>query len=148
MTEKKRGGMTVVPEFLRAAAGIYEERNVLYGDNYKRIGPIFELLFPNGVELKKADDFNRFAVFVQILGKVTRYAENFPHGGHEDSLDDNAVYSMMLKELDREAKDHAQMAEMVERFDNHGKGVKYPDRELNSEYQRAVSKLVGETVLK
>jgi len=138
MTENKRGGMTVVPEFLRAAAGIYEERNVLYGDNYKRIGPIFELLFPNGIELKKADDFNRFAVFVQILGKVTRYAENFPHGGHEDSLDDNAVYSMMLKELDREAKDHAQMTEMARRFDEYGKGVEYPDRNLTPNPFRGV----------
>jgi hypothetical protein len=44
-------------------------------------------------------------VFVQIVGKLTRYAEQFTSGGHEDSLDDTAVYSMMMKELDLEAKE-------------------------------------------
>ena len=94
-----------VPEQLRAAAKIYEERNKIYGDNYKRFGPIMALLFPNGLDLKADEDFNRFGIFVQIVAKVTRYAENFKKGGHEDSLDDAAVYSMMLKELDKELKE-------------------------------------------
>lgn len=89
-----------VPDMLRDNAGIYEQRNQLYGDNYKRFGKIMAILFPNGIDLQNADDFNRFGIFVQVVSKITRYAENFSRGGHDDSLDDNAVYSMMLKELD------------------------------------------------
>jgi hypothetical protein len=94
-----------VPDDLRAKAKLYEERNKLYGDNYKRFGPIMMLLFPTGIELVSADDHNRFGIFVQIVAKVTRYAEQFAKGGHDDSLDDTAVYSMMLKELDTELRE-------------------------------------------
>jgi len=94
--------MRTVPELLRAAAEIYEERNKLYGDNYKRFGKVMEVLFPNGLTLKTTDDFNRFGVFVQIVSKQTRYAEMFSRGGHPDSLDDTSVYAMMLRELDVE----------------------------------------------
>jgi len=93
----------VVPDLLRDAAKIYEERNKMYGSNYKRFGPIMQMLFPDGLRLKSADDFNRFGIFVQVVAKITRYAENFTRGGHADSLDDMAVYGMMLRELDQDA---------------------------------------------
>jgi hypothetical protein len=96
--------MSFVPDQLRAKADLYAERNKLYGDNYKRFGAVMQLLFPKGVTLESVDDHNRFGIFVQIVAKVTRYAQNFEDGGHDDSLDDNAVYSMMLKELDTEAR--------------------------------------------
>ena len=92
--------MKKVPEMLRDAANIYEERNKLYGDNYKRFGYIMRELFPMGLHLHGYDDFNRYGVFVQVVSKITRYAENFTRGGHADSLDDMAVYAMMLQELD------------------------------------------------
>jgi len=94
--------MKTVPQLLRDAAGIYEERNKLYGDNYKRFGEIMALLFPNNAELAFSNEFNRFGIFVQMVSKLTRYAENFDRGGHRDSLDDLAVYAMMLRELDDE----------------------------------------------
>jgi hypothetical protein len=87
-------------ESLRAAAEIYEQRNKLYGDNYKTFGPWVALLFPDGITLVTPNDFNRFGVITQMLGKLSRYAANFKKGGHDDSLDDLAVYAMMLKELD------------------------------------------------
>ena len=93
-----------VPEELRAAAKIFEDRNKLYGDNYKRFGAIMERLFPDGLTLESVEDFNRFGIFVQIISKITRYAEMFTNGGHDDSLDDTTVYLMMLKELDNEAR--------------------------------------------
>jgi hypothetical protein len=96
--------MQTVPDLLRKAAGIYEERNKLYGDNYKRFGEIMRCLFPNGLELKSAEDFNRIGIFVQVVSKVTRYGENFVRGGHPDSLDDASVYAMMLQELDSEVR--------------------------------------------
>jgi hypothetical protein len=96
--------MQTVPDLLRKAAGIYEERNKIYGNNYKRFGEIMQCIFPNGLELKNADDFNRIGIFVQIVSKVTRYGENFVCGGHPDSLDDASVYAMMLQELDSETR--------------------------------------------
>jgi len=93
--------MKTVPEMLNDSAKIYEERNKLYGDNYKRFGPIMKLLFPQGITLSSESDFNRFGIFVQVVSKITRYSENFNRGGHDDSLDDAAVYVMMLKELDQ-----------------------------------------------
>lgn len=92
--------MKKVPDMLRDAAAIYEERNKLYGDNYKRFGYIMRELFPQGLKLETQDDFNRYGVFVQVVSKITRYAENFTRGGHVDSLDDMAVYAMMMQELD------------------------------------------------
>ena len=96
--------MLTVPDMLRQSAQTYEELNKLYGDNYKRFGPDMALLFPNGIELISEDDHNRFGVFVQIVSKLTRYAENFRVGGHDDSLLDMTVYATMLRELDMEAK--------------------------------------------
>lgn len=94
-----------VPQMLRESAATYEERNKLYGDNYKRFGSIMLELFPDGIELLTPEDHNRFGIFVQIVAKITRYAANFKTGGHDDSLLDNAVYSTMLRELDQAARD-------------------------------------------
>ena len=95
--------MKTVPEMLRDAAKIYEERNKMYGDNYKQFGRIMNAMFPRGILLHTPDEHNRFGIFVQMLSKMTRYSENFKKGGHKDSLDDLAVYTMMLQELDAEA---------------------------------------------
>jgi len=86
---------------LHAKAEIYRTRNALYGDNYKRFGPMFSLMLAGQkLDTSNPDDMNRLGILVQIAAKMTRYGENFNRGGHDDSLDDIAVYSMMLKELD------------------------------------------------
>lgn len=103
-----------VPEQLRKAADIYEQRNALYGDNYKWFGNVMAALFPNGAPARMAgvdgskgetmaEYYNRVGVLVQIVSKLTRYCAQFERGGHADSLDDMAVYAMMLRELDQEA---------------------------------------------
>lgn len=97
--------MARVPDMLREAAATYEERNKLYGDNYKRHGWLMKALFPQGLHLKTESDFNRYGVFVQMVSKVSRYAEQFNNGGHEDSLLDESVYAAMLRELDEDARD-------------------------------------------
>lgn len=101
-------GNKFVPEQLRKAAEIYEQRNALYVDNYKRFGLVLAALFPDGISIASAQDpvsaGNRLGVLIQILSKITRYCENFNTGGHADSLDDLAVYAMMLQELDNDAK--------------------------------------------
>jgi hypothetical protein len=40
-------------------------------------------------------------LLVQIMSKLSRYCANFNQGGHEDSLDDLAVYSVLLQEVDK-----------------------------------------------
>lgn len=88
---------------LRAAAEIYEQRNKLYGDNYKKYGHAFFPLL-KGLLVETPHDLNRMGVLHMILSKVSRYCENFNKGGHDDSLDDLAVYAMMLKELDQDCR--------------------------------------------
>jgi hypothetical protein len=94
-----------VSDQLIAKAQLYTERNKLYGGNYKRFGAIMVLLL-NGQKLDASDplQMNRLGIFFQVVSKLTRYAENFERGGHPDSLDDTAVYSMMLQEIDFEAR--------------------------------------------
>lgn len=91
---------------LRAKADLYKERNALYGDNYKRFGTILSLILGPNTKLDAGDaeQMNRFGIFVHLVGKLTRYGEQFSRGGHRDSLDDLSVYAMMLAELDEEAK--------------------------------------------
>jgi|TARA_R110000765_G_scaffold207302_1_gene312385 hypothetical protein len=93
--------MKRVPELLLGLAQVYEQRNELYGDNYKL--PIMSLLFPDGVTLRSEEDFTRYGVFVQVVSKVSRYAVQFGRGGHADSLNDLSVYAAMLQELDEMA---------------------------------------------
>ena len=88
-----------VPSMLRAAAKLYEQRNAMYGNNYHEYGKMMVDLFGH-IELKSVSDYNRFAIVTHIATRLTRYAKMFSHGGHDDSLDDICVYTMMLKELD------------------------------------------------
>lgn len=86
---------------LEAKAKLFTERHAVYGANYFRFGPIMALILETQtIDAKSSSDMARLGVLVQLVGKITRYGENFNRGGHDDSLDDIAVYSMMLKELD------------------------------------------------
>lgn len=107
----EKGGMSTVPRYLRECADVYEERNKLYGDNYLRFGAVMQCLFPDGLTVKTRDDWNRLGVFVQIIGKDMRYAEQFLNGGHEDSLVDGSVYKQMLRELDQLASPEEEQQE-------------------------------------
>ena len=86
-------------DILDAAADTYRERNKLYGDNYKHFGAACVAMFPDGLMLRTAEDWNRLGVFIQATSKLTRYAQNFSRGGHIDSAHDLSVYAAMLQEL-------------------------------------------------
>lgn len=88
-----------VPEALADLGSLFADRNALYGDNYKRFGPALMAMVPS-VKIETAHDMNRFAIFVMIFSKISRYAQQFSNGGHADSLDDLSVYAQMLRELD------------------------------------------------
>lgn len=88
-----------VPEILRTAAGTYEERNRVYGDSYKLIGHTFASIFPKGLTLKTPEEWNRALLFIHVVNKACRYANNLQSGGHKDSARDASVYSAMLEEV-------------------------------------------------
>jgi len=90
-----------VPDYFMDAANLYLSRNIVYKDGYKKVGATYAGLFPDGVTLKTPEDFNRFSLFMLMIHKLNRYAFNF-NSNHGDSLDDLAVYAMMLKELDNQ----------------------------------------------
>lgn len=89
-------------EILELAAKTYAERQKVYGDNYKFVGDIMAALFPQGIKVVTADDWNRMHIFLLVVVKLTRYRQNFEAGGHSDSLIDMATYAAMLEEIDRE----------------------------------------------
>jgi hypothetical protein len=108
--EEKRQPRKVVPPLrhhtihnLERATETYQARNRVYGNNYKRFGPIMESLYPNGITLKTPMEFNRFGVIIQLISKLSRYVTD-PMFGHMDSVHDMGVYSMMLEELDAEQR--------------------------------------------
>ena len=87
------------PDLLSAAAETFRQRNAIYGDNYLRFGDIMLRMFPDGVQLRTAADFNRYGQLFMCLCKITRYAEQFTAGGHQDSARDLCVYAAMLEEM-------------------------------------------------
>lgn len=89
-----------VPEILREGADTYETRNAIYGSTYLIHGQVAAALFPNGVVLNTPEDHVRFGLVTMQIGKLTRYAQNFAHGGHADSNHDLMVYTAMLSEVD------------------------------------------------
>lgn len=58
-------------------------------------------IFPKGLVLDTAEDFNRFCLYVQVISKATRYGQSFKKG-HRDSMEDMAVYAIMQAEYDAE----------------------------------------------
>lgn len=88
-----------VADLLSAAAATFAERAPMYGNSWKLHGALMAALFPNGVVLKSAEEFNRYAKVDNIAMKLARYCHSFPDGGHQDSAHDMIVYAAMLEVL-------------------------------------------------
>jgi hypothetical protein len=88
-----------VPEILVEGATTYRTRNKKYADNYKRIGKIMTIIFPDGLPKMNIEDWNRFGVWFMHLNKSVRYAMQLQKGGHKDTAHDMMVYGAMLEEL-------------------------------------------------
>lgn len=94
--------MKTADEFLAEAAETFKARNKIYDNNYKNVGRVLAGMFPEGLVVKTADDWNRLHIFLLGVVKQTRYANNWNAGGHADSAHDNTVYSAMLESIDEE----------------------------------------------
>jgi hypothetical protein len=93
---------------LAAAAATFEQRSKVYGDNYLRYPYALLALFPNHTipEINGVGDASRLQLLIQILNKLTRYAENLTKGGHKDSAHDIIVYAAMLESETNEHTDN------------------------------------------
>lgn len=87
-------------ELLVDNAQLFRERNALYGSNYLRFPRALLALFPGGIipAITNEGDASRLQIVIQILNKLTRYAEMLTRGGHKDSARDIQVYAAMLEE--------------------------------------------------
>ena len=89
---------------LMALSRLFAAKNRVYGNKYLgATGRFLAALFPDGLTLECEEDWGRLYLLMHILTKIDRYCTNFANGGHDDSLDDMAVYSMMLREYDENA---------------------------------------------
>lgn len=90
---------TTAAHTLRQMATTYEERNAVYGDNYKHVAPVVRAMFPAGVpsDLVTSDHWHLFEL---IVVKLTRFAQSKLQ--HKDSIHDTGVYAAMIEaELNR-----------------------------------------------
>ena len=92
-------------ERLRGLSKLYSQRGKLYKDGYKRGGIILKALFPKGVDQTNIVALNRYTLVMYMVTKLVRYCDNFEVGGHEDSLDDLAVYAEILNSYDLEGEE-------------------------------------------
>lgn len=85
-----------VAGILREMGDTFEQRNAVYGDNYKMVGPIMRILFPAGIPatLLGSDQFHLFELKVV---KLARFA--ISGLTHVDSIHDDAVYSAMIEHI-------------------------------------------------
>lgn len=83
-------------EILYDMAETFKERNAVYGSNYKMVGPIMGILFPNGVPHEVLVD-NSFHLFELAIVKLSRLA--ISNLKHKDSAHDAAVYMAMIESI-------------------------------------------------
>ena len=76
--------------------GIYRQRRKAYGDSYLTFGKILHSMFPEGITLKGVEQFMVFGLLVHILTKLARLACRLPKMVHSDSLQDMAVYALLV----------------------------------------------------
>lgn len=87
---------TNAAEAMEEAAKVYKERQEQYGNSYKAVGQIMQILFPGGLPGNLLNH-TRLHLVGWIVGKLCRYAVSIRSGREaDDSLKDLAVYAMML----------------------------------------------------
>lgn len=84
-------------DVLNAMALTFIERNAVYKDNYKLVGPTMAALFPDGVQLKTPEDFETWHLFELVIVKLARFAASGLT--HIDSPHDGACYLAMLEAI-------------------------------------------------
>ena len=91
---------------LERALGTYSDRRGVYGPSEQKFADVMKALYPHGFILDRREDWVRFGLLTQIVGKLCRYS-NVPNTGHVDSVHDCGVYAFMLEAEDRRAQQMA-----------------------------------------
>lgn len=83
-------------QILEEMAATFKQRNAVYGSNFKMVGPIMAILFPNGVsvELLKSDQFHLFELLIVKLSRLAISGLK-----HQDSARDAGVYAAMIESI-------------------------------------------------
>lgn len=102
-------------EALDEMAATYRERNLVYRDNFIRIGDTMHALFPAGLKIDTPADWVRLYFFMLGIAKKSRYATNWQTGGHKDSIHDSGVYAAMLEVFDDQLREDQINAEKEQR---------------------------------
>jgi hypothetical protein len=90
-------------EKLEAMAQTFRDRNKVYGSNYKMVGKVMKVLFPNGVPKDLVFE-EHFHLFELLLVKISRYA--ISNLTHTDSIHDAAVYAAMCEAINDQKKEN------------------------------------------
>lgn len=83
-------------DVLAGMARTYAERNAVYGDNFRMVGPMMQILFPQGVNAETLHS-DQFHLFELVLVKLSRFAISGLK--HKDSIHDAAVYAAMIESI-------------------------------------------------
>ncbi len=94
-----------VGEILQCAIAEYDSRDSTYGETWRRTGEVYAAMFPEGITLGSAEEFQRYQMFSLAFGKLIRYANNLASGGHEDSALDLINYAAMLRHATTQVKE-------------------------------------------
>mgnify|MGYP000906802733 FL=1 len=95
----KKDAGTILDEM----ADTFRERQKVYKDNYRKVGPVMVALHPDGVSLSTVGDHEFFHLYSLLIVKLTRFATS--DLTHIDSLHDLCVYGSMLDAILKERDD-------------------------------------------
>lgn len=108
-----------VPDILEGMAATFRERNAVYGDNWKMVGELMDVMFPQGIgvtthakSLKATaipgillSDYDVWHLFELMIVKLSRFA--ISGLTHEDSVHDLAVYAAMIEAILKQRREQA-----------------------------------------
>lgn len=92
-----------VPEILEEMAATFRDRNAVYGDNWRMVGQLMAVMFPEGVRLQAAEDYDVWHLFELMIVKLSRFA--ISKTTHIDSIHDLAVYAAMIEAILKQRKE-------------------------------------------
>ena len=92
---------------------VFIKKNKDYGSAYILAGKLFEMIFPNGIELKTWNDHCAYQVMTRKMDKIARFCNlRFTNKKKAevaesiaDTLGDDGIYSFMLEELEKTSND-------------------------------------------
>ena len=84
-------------DILESGAATHRAKNAEYKDANVLVGKIMELLFPNGVKLRTAAEFEKWHLFELLIVKLTRFVTSELE--HQDSIHDLMIYAAMIESL-------------------------------------------------